>query len=247
VIRRVRTGAGSLARLAELLLFPSHCLVCSACLDIPGERVVCRSCLERLAPRRGPICLSCGRFFDGAGESHLCGRCLERPPAYSVHRSCASYGGVLKDLILLFKYRRVTALAATLARFVEESLGGDETLWHAAEGLVPVPLHPKRKRERGFNQSRLLARRLSRLKTVPVIEGALVRTRNVPPQTSLRADDREANVRGAFAVRREARVRGRVLVLVDDVFTTGSTLGECSRALKAAGAEEVRALTIAQA
>ncbi|HVP90797.1 MAG TPA: ComF family protein [Terriglobales bacterium] len=243
----LRARAASLARHVELLVFPSFCRLCSRPLGRPGEKVVCRECWEALAPRRGPACLCCGRFFEGAGGDHLCGRCLERVPPYTVHRSCGRYDGVLRDIILLFKYGRVSALGRPLARFAAAALEAEEGLWEGADGLVPVPLHPKRKRERGFNQSQVLARELARMRGLAVVDNGLVKVRNVPPQASLEAAGREANVRGAYTVRRRARVEGRVLVLVDDVFTTGSTLGECGLALKRAGAREVRALTLAQA
>jgi competence protein ComFC len=243
----LRAKAASLARHAELLIFPSFCRLCSRPLGRPGERIVCRECLDALAPRRGPACLCCGRFFEGAGEDHLCGRCLDRVPPYTVHRSCGRYGGVLKDLILLFKYGRVAVLSRPLARFAAAALDAEEGLWQGADLLVPVPLHPKRKRDRGFNQSQLLARDLAKIKGMRVLDGCLVKVRNVPPQTSLEAVGRETNVRGAYAVKRGSKVEGKVLVLVDDVFTTGSTLGECGLTLKRAGAREVRALTLAQA
>ncbi len=244
---RLRAGAAALARHVELLVFPSFCRLCSRPLSRPGERVVCEECLAELAPRRGPVCLCCGRFFEGAGEDHLCGRCLDRTPSYTIHRSCGRYGGVLKDLILLFKYGRASVLSRPLARFAAAALGAEERLWSGADFVGPVPLHPKRKRERGFNQSQALARDLGKIMGVRVLDRCLVKVRNVPPQTSLEAGGRVENVRGAYAVRRAPRVEGRVVVLVDDVLTTGSTLGECSLTLERAGTREVRALTLAQA
>jgi ComF family protein len=247
VTTSLRARAAAAARHVELLFFPSFCRLCSRPLGRPGEKVVCRDCLGRLTPRRGPVCLCCGRFFEGAGEDHLCTRCLERPPDFSVHRSCGRYDGVLKDLILLFKYRKYSVLGRALAAYAGESLGADEALWQGADFLVPVPLHGKRKRERGFNQSEVLARELAGIKGVKVLEGCLVKTRNVPPQTTLESAGREKNVRGAYTVRGSSKIEGKTLVLVDDVFTTGSTLRECSRVLRQAGAAEVRALTLAQA
>ena len=243
----VRAGAGALAKLVELLLFPSSCRLCGILLDRPGERVVCRGCLDRMSPRRGPACPVCGRFFEGDAEGHLCRRCLADRPAFAAHRSCGVYGGTLKDVILLFKYRRYAPLAGPLARFAEAALGGEAELWEGADGFVPVPLHPARRRERGFNQSRLLARELAGRRGLPVLRGSLVKLRNAPPQAGLRAADRERNVVGAYAARRPGRVRGKVLVLVDDVTTTGATLRECARVLLEAGAKEVRAITLAQA
>lgn len=243
----LRTGAAALAKLAELLIFPSSCRLCGSLLDRPGERIVCGACLGRLAPRRGPACPVCGRFFEGGGAAHVCGRCLAERPAFSVHRSCGAYGGTLKDLILLFKYRRFAPLAAPLARFAEDALGDEPALWDGAEGLVAVPLHRARRRERGFNQSRLLARELGRRRGIAVLRGALVKLRHTPPQARLRAAERERNVVGAYAVARPEKVRGKIVVLVDDVTTTGATLRACARALVDAGAKDVRAVTLAQA
>lgn len=243
----LRARAAGLARLVELLVFPSFCRLCREPLERPGERIVCGDCLARLAPRRGPVCPRCGRFLHGGSEDHLCARCLDRDPRYACHRSCGVYGGTLKDVILLFKYRRCAPLSRPLAAFAEACLGGDEALWRDADALVPVPLHPSRRRDRGFNQARLLARGLAAGRGLAVLDGALIKTRNAPAQAGLRAADRERNVRRAYAVKRPDLVRGRVLVLVDDVTTTGATLRECAGVLMDAGAKEVRAVTLAQA
>ena len=112
--------------------------------------------------------------------------------------------------------------------------------------LVPVPLHPRRRRARGFNQSELLARELGRRAGIAVAAAALVRRQDTPPQTGLSAAARRANVRGAFAVRHRSQVSGRAVVLVDDVLTTGATAAACAQALRAAGAREVRLLTAAR-
>jgi competence protein ComFC len=243
----VRARAASLAKLVELLVFPSFCRLCQESLDEPGERVVCRACLAKLNPRRGPRCPRCGLFLESSGEDHLCARCLETPPDLSLQRSCGVYGGVLKDVILLFKYRKYAPLSRPLARYAEACLASETRLWEGADLLVPVPLHPARRRERGFNQARLLARELAGLRGMKVVDGCLVKVRNAPPQAGLRAIEREKNVVSAYAVRRAARVRGKTLILVDDVTTTGSTLRECARVLVEAGAKEVRAITLAQA
>jgi competence protein ComFC len=243
----LRARASSLAKLVELLVYPSFCRLCAEALDEPGERVVCRACLAGLVPRRGPSCPVCGRFHEGAGGDHVCSRCLERLPAFSVHRSCGTYGGTLKDVILLFKYRKFAPLSRPLAEYAAACTDGDAGLWNGTDFLVPVPLHPARRRERGFNQSRLLARDLAGLRRMRVLERCLVKTGNAPPQAGLRAADREKNVKDAYAVRRPRKIKGRTLILVDDVTTTGATIRECARVLLEAGAKEVRALTLARA
>jgi ComF family protein len=234
-------------RLAELVFFPSFCKICGSLLESPHDRVVCRSCLEKIKPRRSAFCLCCGRFFEGGGESHLCSDCLKDQRPYSLHRSCARYEGILKDAILLFKYRGYKPLGKHLSRFVFESLKKEDGLWWDLEAIIPVPLHPKRLRERGFNQALVIAKELSKLKKIPLKNKILKKVMNVAAQTSLEREERIKNVRGVYRVTKNAEIKGKVILLVDDVYTTGSTLKECSAELKKAGAKEVRAITIAQA
>jgi len=126
-------------------------------------------------------------------------------------------------------------------------LKGEEGLWQKIDALVPVPLHPKRRRRRGFNQAQAIAEELEKTKGIKVAKGILVKVKNVPAQTSLEAEDREKNVIGAFRVAKEDQVKRKRLLLIDDVYTTGATIRECSRVLKKAGAKEVKAMTVAQA
>jgi len=242
-----RSLASSWAKFVELVFFPSRCQLCSSFLERPGERVVCRSCLGKLKPHAASYCICCGKFFEGAGDPHLCQDCLHHPPPFSRHRSCAKYRGELKDLILLFKYRHFGILGKDLALFAYEALAKEEDLWWDVDAIIPVPLHPKRKKQRGFNQARVIAKELARIKGIELAEGCLVKIKNIVPQTSLEAEQREKNVRGAFRVKREEGLKGKIVLLVDDVYTTGSTLGECSKVLRKAGVKEVRAITVAQA
>lgn len=234
-------------KLADVLVYPSFCELCRGFLEKPDERVICQDCRNQLRPRVSSFCLACGRFFEGAGESHLCGDCLGQAPPFTRHRSCAKYEGVVKEVILLFKYRGNEILGKYLADLVFRSLGGEDDLWDGVEAIVPVPLHPKKLKKRGYNQAAVLARRLAGLKGIDLVENRLLKVRNNPAQTSLDAAEREDNVRGAYRVKKADSLKGRVVLLVDDVFTTGATIGECSRALKRAGVREVRAVTVAQA
>ncbi len=120
-------------------------------------------------------------------------------------------------------------------------------MWWELEAIVPVPLHPKRERERGYNHAQMIAKKLAEYRDVQLLDKQLVKVKNVPPQMSLAMEDRLRSVKGAFAVNKQEEVKDKVILLIDDVFTTGSTVGECSRLLLQAGAREVRALTIAQA
>jgi len=237
----------SWGKLGELLLFPSSCQICKALLEKRGERIVCLDCLGRLKATIRPFCLCCGRFFDGAGEPHLCADCLGSRPPFTRHRSGATYEGIAKDIILLYKYRGFEVLSGVLADFLIRSLGREEDLWSGVEAVVPVPLHPAKEKSRGFNQARLLAKRLAKHKNIPLQAGRLVKVRRTDAQTSLDARARATNLKGAFEVRKNAGIKGKIVLLVDDVYTTGSTIRECSAVLKKAGVEEVRAITVAQA
>jgi ComF family protein len=154
---------------------------------------------------------------------------------------------MVKDLIRLFKYQKKMILGDDLAWFLYEHLRGEDSLWWSADALVPVPLHARRLRQRGFNQAEIVARMLSRLTGLDLQAKRLIKVRDAQPQTTLSGEDRRANLKGAYAVRGGRLIRGKTVILVDDVFTTGATMQECSRVLKEAGAREVRAVTIAQA
>jgi len=234
------------AKLFELAVFPSTCKICRTLLEAPAEKVLCQDCLDKIVPVRAPFCPACGRFFDGAGEPHYCSACLNEAPPFSAHRSSAKYRGHLKDALLLFKYRRYRVLGTHLAGFLVEALKREESLWAGVDVIVPVPLHRRRRRERGFNQAEVLAREIGRLKGIPVESRALIKMRNVA-QTSLERNERASNVRDAYRCGKAERLQAKTVLLVDDVFTTGSTLRECAGVLKHAGVKDVRAVTVAQA
>ncbi len=237
----------SVGKAAELLFYPSYCELCRAFLEEAQEKVICRRCREKIRRSAAPFCPCCGRFFESEVEPHLCGACLEKQPVLAKHRSFARYEGLVKDVILLFKYRGFKTLGKWLGDLLAESLENEEDLWEGVEAVVPVPLHPKKERKRGFNQSQVLARRLAKHRALNLLERRLIKVRNIPAQTSLEAGEREKNVQGAFRVRKAKDLQGKIILLVDDVYTTGSTLRECGLVLKKAGAREVRAVTIAQA
>ena len=237
----------SYLKLAELIFFPSVCELCFRLLESPGEKIICRSCIQGLKPRRTSFCLCCGKFFNDTGEPHYCTQCVLQRPAFSVHRSCGVYYGTLKDTIILFKYRGFPVLSKALAEFSLQTLGREGSLWWGVDCIVPVPLSPEKQKLRGFNQASGLSRELSRKKNIELFEDQLIKVRRTPPQTSLEASERRKNLKGAFEVVDCQRVKGKTVLLIDDVFTTGSTLQECSLALERAGASEIRAITIAQA
>lgn len=220
---------------------------------------ICEDCWHQIEPWAGPICLHCGLPFasdvSADSEAPLCGPCRLNEYEFDQARCFGLYTGVLRTAILLLKFRRRERLGRRLGALLAQVWDSVEELRDDSKPVVvPVPLHPARQRERGFNQAELLTSGLGRgLKRMaqqpgPEVDASRVRrTRATVPQTGLSLAARRENVRGVFAVTSSERVRDRLVVLVDDVMTTGATLSACARALKRAGAARVVALALARA
>ena len=179
------------------------------------------------------------------GPDHLCGECSLSDPFFDTARSAVEHTGIVRDRIHQLKFggrlHWVPSLVELTLHPFRNSCPGPVDL------LLPVPLHIQRLKQRGFNQSALMAKTLGRTLKCPVSFDTLVRTRWTNPQTRLSREERLENVKGSFSVEAAGRVKGKSVLLLDDVFTTGTTLMECSRALKKAGAREVHALTVTRA
>ncbi len=194
-------------------------------------------------------------FESRSGEDHTCGACLKSPRRFDVARACGHYDQGLKELIHWFKYRHLPQLAQPLGALVAwgiETYFGDRRI----DWIVPVPLHHKRMRARGFNQAYLLAQAArsahpiwadGELRPPAITTDALVRIRATIPQTGLKKEERRRNIRNAFTVPQPKTIRGKSLLLVDDVYTTGATVSECARVLKKSGADWVGVLSLARA
>jgi ComF family protein len=230
------------------LVFPALCPVCAVRSDDADHRPFCRPCWTDLPVGAAPGCVVCGEPFPGLADRLPCDACRRAPPPFAYARAVAAYRDGMRASIHALKFDGRTVVAAPLGRLLAEAgparLPVPVAEW--ADALVPVPLHPSRRAERGFNQAELLAAPCARRWRVPVLARALVRARATAPQTDLDADARRANVRGAFAVARPGEVRDRRLLLVDDVLTTGATVAAAARALRAAGAAAVGVLALAR-
>lgn len=226
------------------VVFPSACPWCTAALVHPISGPLCEACWAGLARGSAVLRCRCGQPLRSEGAL-ACARCRRGLSPLGASLSLGPHEGPLRAAIHEFKYHGRRGVAARLAeRLATEPLAG--TLFSEGAVLVPVPLHPRRRRERGFNQSELLASALGRRLALPVVAGALVRRLDTPSQTGLKAAARRANVKDAFAVRKRAQVAGRVVILVDDVVTTGATVRACAWALREAGAREVRCVSAAR-
>lgn len=235
----------AIARRAADLLFPWACLGC----ERDGREPVCLECLARVAWSSGAACLRCGIPFP-SGPARPCGRCLERPPRFDRARAIVRYvvraegDDPVGRAVRAFKYGRRRGIGGFLARLLAERCPyapGEHDV------LVPVPLDLARLRERGFNQALILARGLARSTASRVEPRALERVRATRSQVELDETARRANLRGAIRVRRPEGIRGRRVLLVDDVLTTGATADACADALRRSGAAAVDVLAVARA
>lgn len=221
-------------------LFAPACAVCSALLDEPLSGCVCAPCWRSIRPITPPICDRCGDPLPRPEASTP--HCSGGRSAVTRARAVGEYEGALRDIIHALKYAGRLSLAGPLAAHMRTR--GIDVLTDV-DCLVPVPLHWRREHQRGFNQAREIARHLG-----PPVIGALVRRRPTRPQIELAADRRKTNVADAFAVRRAwfrgYDIRGKTVLLVDDVSTTGATLEACAAVLRDAGAADVHALTAAR-
>jgi competence protein ComFC len=226
------------------LLYPSFCAVCAETI-LPGEQL-CGDC-EKNAPRlQPPFCAKCSQPFAGAfTEAFTCANCKDRvlhfEAAISAYRSRDAVRKVMHD----FKYGGQLHLRRTLGRWLCETLQDPRLAGRPFDCIVPVPLHPARRRERGFNQAEVIARSLHRFSKLP-LRPILQRIRYTTTQTQFDRRERMENLAGAFRLRRDCVVRGLRVLLVDDVLTTGSTLSECAAVLKKSGALSVHAVTAAR-
>ncbi|MGA2525299.1 MAG: ComF family protein [Smithellaceae bacterium] len=228
------------------IIFPPQCISCAAILQPITEKVFCSACREKIKFLTGSLCPICGMmFFDSPSASHLCGNCLENKPYFSCARAVASYETIILNAIHQFKYGRDLSIGALLASLMAD-FSFPDLEFRDYSLIIPVPLHIKKLRKRGFNQSIILADSIGKKWQIPVNFSLLKRCKFTLTQTGLDKKERERNIKGAFEVRDNEKIAGRNIILIDDVYTTGATLNECAKKLIKAGAQKVAVLTLAR-
>lgn len=228
------------------VIFPPQCLGCAEILHQSDDHIFCPACEEKINFISGSICNICGTTFpDSPAESHLCGECLEKRPYFFCSRAVFRYENIILKAIHQFKYKRNIARGEILASFMAD-FSFPDIEFSGYSLIIPVPLHIKRLRERGFNQSLVLARSLGEKRQIPVDFSLLRRHKYALTQTASNKKERKKNIQGAFEVSSKGNITGKNILLVDDVYTTGATVNECSKTLIKAGAQKVSVLTLAR-
>jgi len=251
-VQAVRRPLRSVFDSIAAVLLPSDCRVCGQPLVRLSRIPVCDDCLQSLAPADVDACSVCGEALGWSAateDAALCGVCRRAHPHFDFALSFGAYDGALRRLVHLLKYEQLRPAANVIGAKLAEAIARRKLESDTPILLVPVPLHRAKRRQRGFNQSEAIAhgalRRLDRSR-FEMHAGNLRRVRATVSQTGLTRHQRRENVRGAFVVASPERLRDRVVLLVDDVYTTGTTLNECARVLRKAGAKRVIVATVAR-
>jgi competence protein ComFC len=225
------------------LLFPQEkCCLCHQPGNYNRRRPWCSQCVARMheLSNASPICMKCGKYIE-EGET-LCGDCQQRPPAFEIARAVGPYEEGFRIATKVLKFLGRKSLAVPMGHMMTKVVKEEPAFW-PIDVIVPVPISRGSKRQRGFNQSELLARQLSKELKIPMRPHAMYRIKETPAQKELTREEREKNLLCAFEIRNSRLVYGKKVLLVDDVYTTGSTGRECTRVLLGAGAEKVNIIT----
>ena len=232
-------------RAVASLFYPALCAVCHT--PVTRGDYICQDCLDKAQRIAAPFCVKCSEPFPGAIEGEFtCANCANRTLEFDAAVSAYRSRGVVRFIVLQFKYNRQLHLRHPIAEWLQEAMNDARLCQRHFDLVIPVPLHPARLRHRGFNQAELLAKILAQKINVP-LSRALERIRYTTTQTAFDRAERMENLRDAFRLRKKLAVRGLQVLLVDDILTTGSTLSECARVLREAGVQSVYAVTAARA
>ncbi|MBO5572753.1 MAG: ComF family protein [Clostridium sp.] len=223
------------------LLYPRRCPVCDR-IVLPKGEYICPECRSLLSPVKEPVCMKCGKEIQDASQEY-CRDCIRHRRSFEYAVSVYNYTETASESLSAVKYKNrrdyLDFYAAEAVRVLGRKLAA-----MGADCMIPVPVHPKRMRKRGFNQAQILAEKVGTALGIPVEEGFLIRNRNTAPQKILSPAERLRNLEQAFLTAERAPAGMRRVILVDDIYTTGATAEACTRVLKASGVEKVYVFTI---
>ena len=225
-------------------VYPPCCVACRTLIPLnekePRDMFLCNICQSLFDPIEGYICKICG--VPTENDVQCCVSCYGKTFFFTSNRSTFLYDNLIKALLLELKFKQKNQIAHSLAKLWAKNLS--EITFLPNSVFAPLPLHPKKEKERGFNQAKILAVALSRHTNIP-LENALLRTIDTPPQSGLHPRERIENVSGAFKIAKGIITQGKNYIIIDDIYTTGASLNECAKVLKQAGAESVSCMTLA--
>ncbi|MCD8082778.1 MAG: ComF family protein [Clostridiales bacterium] len=230
-------------RMAVNLLFPRRCPVCGEIVT-PERNLICPDCVKKLSPVREPTCRRCGKEVYGDSEEY-CVDCLRHKRSFESGAALLNYNEAAKKSLAAVKYKNRREYLDFYAAAMDMRFRKQAMSWRA-QALIPVPVHPSRRRQRGYNQAEELAGRLSKRWGIPMDGQFLVRSRRTAPQRSLNPSERLLNLQSAFALHPSVAEREppERVILIDDIYTTGSTVEACARVMKRAGVKEVHFLAV---
>ena len=230
------------------LIYPRYCLVCNISLNNTVRRALCSDCTTKITfINQDTVCPRCGLDLGPYIQTDtLCRECHAHPPRFARAIAVAGYDGVIREAIHKFKYAKERVLLDELSGLLIARWQGVSSTLPQMDTIMPAPLYKKKLKERGFNQSQLLAERLSNATGIPLETDNLIKVRATPDQAGLDSVNRKRNLVDAFAVTRPKDIDGRNILLIDDVLTTGATASEIARTLKKAGAKNVYVLVLAR-
>jgi len=236
---RLFSAFQELFNLVRVSVYQHRCICCQDLLVFKEEQHICRSCRSQIQPFFFPVCRLCGKSINENGE--ICGECSINPPPFRKHASYTRYEGVIKELIIYYKFKGIQGLKVLFENLLAE-LFNSQITGHF-DWMVPVPADRGRKRE--LNPILALCKRLSGNLGIPLMRKNLIKVKKTEPQVLLSQARRLKNLDGAFQLKDPAAVKKKRIVLVDDVYTTGTTIKKCAQLLKKAGADVV-AITLAR-
>ena len=228
------------------LIYPLSCQSCGLKLEPTNTRYLCKSCWNKISKNQQPFCIKCGMTLPGSTEEKSqCEACSKKDYAFTRAWSTGLYQGILKECIHLLKYNKKVFMAEPMGKLMTDFIKRYLDFGNI-DLIIPVPLHPARLREREFNQSALLAEQINKRFNIPLSLNNLVKVRPTRPQAGLSGKERQANIQLAFKIKNSSLFSEKNVLLVDDVFTTGSTINECSTALLRSGTNNIYVLTLAR-
>lgn len=230
------------------ILYPRICVVCKDKLDntLTPDKVLCIKCYSKIKRNLPPFCCQCGRHLTAQNfAKNICSDCIKKPLSFDRAFSPCIYEGVIKELLHQFKYNNKDYLGYTLSKFMINFIADNKLPVNYLDLIIPIPLHRSRLREREFNQAQILGDYIARNFNKAISSNLLLRHCQTKSQTGLNTNERFLNVKDTFSLNPRTSLRGKNIMLVDDVLTTGATSSEAARLLKKAGANIVFVLTLA--